>query len=318
MGDHRALVLKRPVEYEDVDAFRKCRSFYQKIGFVLDKWEESIGDICPRVSKHELSCAEKCLDETEKKLWKLVACQMAGATVGGTGQNNANALTSSDKIQGPVNTQIECVQREVLASRHSPEVNNQVVRVQRCVQVQNVALHNVETAQPKLLSINSNPQVLNLLVNWFITPSENGVHLEGMLLNEGHWKTSAIAVRVGPNTLKTLSGTTYNISGQMCRPEGENIPDFVYEKFCHGFPSNWREVVQEWIALIEKERMAEIQQNLGVLAEKGPAGVQNPVKCQGAPSNKAHEKNLDNEEIKMPPPTQPLHNLKRNQSSSRQ
>ncbi|XP_071449960.1 uncharacterized protein [Hetaerina americana] len=315
MDDRRALVLKRPAEYEDSDAFRKCRSLHQKIGFVLDKWEESVGDICPSVSRQELSCAEKCLDEAEKKLWKLVACQMTGAIVGGTGQNNENVNTYSDNLQRPLNTQVECLQREVLTTRHSPAASNQLVRVQRCVQVQNLALHNVETAQPKLMSINSNQQVLNLLVDWYISPSEKGVHLEGMLLNEGHWKTSPIAVRVGPTTLKTSSGTTYNISGQMCRPEGENIPEFVYENFRLGFPDNWQEVVQEWIALMEKERMVEIQQNIGALAKKGPAGVQNQVIYQeGAPSNKAPERYLDNEEIKMPPPTQPPHNLTRNQS----
>ncbi|XP_046390913.1 uncharacterized protein LOC124159262 isoform X2 [Ischnura elegans] len=299
MQGHRALAVKSPIDYEYIDAFRKCRYLHEKIGFVLDKLEESVGEICPRVSRREVVGAEKCLDEAEKSLWMLVLKKMtAGALTAGSVQSVVPVTRVPEVCQQPMNAQLECVQREVL-TRHSPVTNNQVVRVQRRVQVQNVAVQHVDPAPEKSLPAANKKPVVNLLVDWFLTLGEAGVHLEGMLLNEGHWKTSVIAERVGPLTVKTCSGTTYNMSGEICPSLGQKAPDFVYDKFQYGFPDDWKEVVEDWMSYAQNEKRPVTKQNVVALQKEN---MKNPVTSQLKPEIRVHERVQRDDQDKMPPP----------------
>jgi len=97
------------------------------------------------------------------------------------------------------------------------------------------------------------------LQGWSVLLFRKKLYVEGEMIDLtetyptcNNWlMTQNIVKRMSPSRIATKQGTVYVLEGLMKSPRGtENfgvIPNFIVDKFRHGFPSNWESLLDHWI-----------------------------------------------------------------------
>jgi len=105
------------------------------------------------------------------------------------------------------------------------------------------------------------------LSNWTLRLIRNRLRIEGDLLDDtqlqDRWMSSTIVSRTGLRTVRTKS-TEYILEGDMLLYD--EIPGKIKEEFVHGFPEDWRKLIEEWKSSNSREENMEVS----VLASGNP------------------------------------------------
>ncbi|XP_018619655.2 mis18-binding protein 1 [Scleropages formosus] len=90
------------------------------------------------------------------------------------------------------------------------------------------------------------------LRQWQIKVIHNGFFVDGVRMdNKLPWHSNIIAQRVACNILKTVTGSTYVLVGNMVQDNNSTLPKWLLKKFLFGFPEKWKDYLETYLSQLK-------------------------------------------------------------------
>ncbi|XP_062378850.1 mis18-binding protein 1 [Sardina pilchardus] len=99
-------------------------------------------------------------------------------------------------------------------------------------------------------SENQDPRMIEgiQLKNWILKLSDSKLFVDGQRVdNKTPWHSNSIVERIASNVLKTVSGSTYILVGNMSTKLQSGLPQWFLKKFLFGFPQMWKQYLNTYL-----------------------------------------------------------------------
>ncbi|KAL4613094.1 mis18-binding protein 1 [Arapaima gigas] len=107
----------------------------------------------------------------------------------------------------------------------------------------------------ELNSSNKEPVVTESAIHlreWHIKIMNNGIFVDGVRVDDDvPWHSNIIAERIACNILKTVSGSTYVLVGNMVKDNSSTLPKWLLKKFLFGFPQKWENYLETYLSQLK-------------------------------------------------------------------